>query len=253
MNMLKRKRLTSERLFPRGRKAAPDANSGRNLNTPIQLYDIKPNARFVDGEEVIPLTTETLPVKGIVLGHVAEDRVWVQWPTMIKQEDTDDIGRLSEHPFFGGNALESSAGRIRAHRRVRADKQTLFESLPKDQDPNEKLELIPEEEAVPFEEVDSPCGLEDPIVEIIHDADLVEGLLQEPVVAKKIRKAARTLVALNSLKSPNLKLGKNALKAASRDLLEGISPLEDSLNPVGKGIANKILSNFLKAIPTIYR
>lgn len=78
------------------RIAAPDDESGRNYNTPIRIYDTKPNARFAIGEEVIPLDPNDAPVRGLVIGHVAEDRLLVQWPHEVTQVDTDDVIAMRE-------------------------------------------------------------------------------------------------------------------------------------------------------------
>jgi hypothetical protein len=84
-----RRRLTRDGLFRR--IAAPDEFSGRNMNTPIILYDIKPNQRFPVGSVVTFIDDTFLRLRGTVLGHAAEDRLWVQWPTEIRQMDTDEV------------------------------------------------------------------------------------------------------------------------------------------------------------------
>ena len=89
-----RRRLTTQGLF--GRTAAPDESSGRNPNVPIRLYDTKPNARFSVGSEVTYLDSKLMKVRGTVLGHVAEDRVLVQWPNEVMQEDVEDLVGLHE-------------------------------------------------------------------------------------------------------------------------------------------------------------
>lgn len=89
-----RQRLTRDGLFRR--TAAPDAFSGRNPNTPINLYDIKPNARFPVGSKVTFVDSEWLKVRGTVLGHAAEDRLWVQMPNEVIQADVEDVVGLDE-------------------------------------------------------------------------------------------------------------------------------------------------------------
>lgn len=79
------------------RTAAPDKFSGHNPNVPIRLFDTHPNQRFVLGSEVIPIDAAYPPVKGKVLGHVAEDRLTVQWPTEVAQVDVDDVIACREY------------------------------------------------------------------------------------------------------------------------------------------------------------
>lgn len=84
-----RKRLTREGLFRR--TAAPDEFSGRNINTPVVLYDTHPNKRFPVGSVVTFVDDKFLRLRGTVLGHAAEDRLWVQWPNEVRQMDTDEV------------------------------------------------------------------------------------------------------------------------------------------------------------------
>jgi len=72
-------------------KAAPDETSGMNPNTPIRIYDTHPNQRFDLGDQVLKIDFEEPRVLGRVLGHAAEDRIWVQWPHTVSQEDVDDV------------------------------------------------------------------------------------------------------------------------------------------------------------------
>ena len=89
-----RQRLTQQGLFRR--TAAPDPFSGRNMNTPINLYDIKPNARFPVGSKVTFVDSRWMKIRGTVLGHAAEDRLWVQWPNETAQMDTEEVVGLDE-------------------------------------------------------------------------------------------------------------------------------------------------------------
>jgi len=81
------------------RRAAPNSMSGLNPNTPIRLYETHPNQRFGIGDQVLKIDPEEPDVLGKVLGHVAEDRVWVQWPHTASQEDVDDVISLQEWSF----------------------------------------------------------------------------------------------------------------------------------------------------------
>src|SRR4051812_22055432 len=110
-----RRRLSTRRLT-----AAPDAFSRRNFNTPIILYDTHPNKRFLVGEDVILINSASggMPVRGQVLGHCADDRVWIRWPSEIMQEDVSDILPLREYEYGGtgqarlkGPAASRSAAR----------------------------------------------------------------------------------------------------------------------------------------------
>lgn len=89
-----RKRITQDGLFRR--IAAPDEFSGRNPNVPINLYDTHPNARFSVGSDVTFLDDKWMKVRGTVLGHAAEDRLWVQWPNSVSQEDAEELVAFRE-------------------------------------------------------------------------------------------------------------------------------------------------------------
>jgi len=70
-----------------------------NPNTPIRTYDTHPNRRFEVGDEVLLLDDTDVRVTGTVIGHAAEDRVWVDWPTEMRQEDVQDIIAFKEWPY----------------------------------------------------------------------------------------------------------------------------------------------------------
>ncbi len=72
--------------------AAPNAFSGQNYNTPVQIWDTHPNRRFAVGEDVIPVDPSDVPITGQVVGHCAEDRLWVRWAHgLVTQEDVFDV------------------------------------------------------------------------------------------------------------------------------------------------------------------
>lgn len=80
------------------RKAAPNAFSGQNPNTPMQVWDTHPNRRFAVGEEVIPVDPSDVPITGQVIGHCAEDRIWVRWAHgIIDQQDVTDVMAKREY------------------------------------------------------------------------------------------------------------------------------------------------------------
>lgn len=83
------------------RTAVPDEFSGQNPNTPIRHYDTHPNRRLAIGEEVIPLDPAEPPVRGMVLGYIAEDRLLVQWPHTASQMDCDEVIGVREWSFVG--------------------------------------------------------------------------------------------------------------------------------------------------------
>jgi len=80
-------------------KATPDENSGHNPNTPIRIYDTHPNQRFAIGDQVLKIDFEEPRVLGRVLGHIAEDRILVQWPHTASQEDVDDVISTQEWAY----------------------------------------------------------------------------------------------------------------------------------------------------------
>lgn len=127
------KKFVGSRVLPsqgprRIRKAAPNEFSGRNPNTPIKIYDTHPNQRFALGEDVMLMDPTDVPVRGTVLGHVAEDRLLVQWPHMVTQEDVDDViairettwrGMSPEIAAFNGGAERRTAGKLRFYPEAR--------------------------------------------------------------------------------------------------------------------------------------
>lgn len=105
------------------RTAAPDSLSGQNLNTPILLYDIKPNARFAVGDAVTRLDSRFQKIRGVVLGHVAEDELIIQWPTFIEQVNAEELVRVTDTFDKATDNSPDSAGVLVASRgsRRRAD------------------------------------------------------------------------------------------------------------------------------------
>jgi hypothetical protein len=61
-----------------------------------QLYLTHPNKRYSIGDEVMNIDTIEVPFIGHVLGHIAEDRLLVEWPTHIAQETYDEIMPVRE-------------------------------------------------------------------------------------------------------------------------------------------------------------
>jgi hypothetical protein len=107
---MSRVRLT-KKTMNNARTAAPNEFSGQNLNTPIRLYDTHPNQRFAVGEDVILVDPAEVNVRGTVLGHIAEDRLLVQWPHEISQEDVDDVMALRESSWRGSDSeVQSMTG-----------------------------------------------------------------------------------------------------------------------------------------------
>jgi hypothetical protein len=80
------------------RTAAPDIFSGHNPNVPIRMYDTHPNKRFYLGDLVMSLDPERPPLGGVCIGHVAEDRITVQWGDgrLITQEDVEEVIPIRE-------------------------------------------------------------------------------------------------------------------------------------------------------------
>jgi hypothetical protein len=138
-----RKRITTRGLFRR--TAAPDEFSGRNLNTPISLYDIKPNARFAVGSDVTFVDSRWMKLRGTVLGHVAEDRLWVQWPNEIRQMDVDEVVGFDE---IGEGAAKQTGDSVSASRGSRQATIISFDEIdrfsPKEDEEDEDLEYIPD-------------------------------------------------------------------------------------------------------------
>lgn len=104
------------------RKATPDEGSGHNLNSPVKLFSTHPNRRFALGDMVLMIDPEEPNVLGKVLGHVAEDRVWVQWPTTASQEDVEDLIATHEWSFGPrssyGSQLERDQDKTTASRKA---------------------------------------------------------------------------------------------------------------------------------------
>jgi hypothetical protein len=137
-----RRRLTQEGLFRR--TAAPDEFSGRNINTPVILYDLKPNQRFPVGSVVTFVDDTYLRLRGTVLGHAAEDRLWVQWPNEVRQMDTEEV--VSNDEIQDGGS--SSPVGVIGSRGSRQATTLTFDEIDRfnDEDEDEDLEFIPDEE-----------------------------------------------------------------------------------------------------------
>jgi len=103
-------------------KAAPNETSGVNPNTPIRIYDTHPNQRFDLGDQVLKIDFEEPRVLGRVLGHIAEDRIWVQWPHTVSQEDVDDVISTREWAY---GFLDDSDYRLQGKKR-RAGREALM-------------------------------------------------------------------------------------------------------------------------------
>jgi hypothetical protein len=82
---------------------------------PIKIYDTHPNKRFAVGDRVVPLDPEEPPVIGVVIGHSAEDRVWVEWGAgrIASQEDVDEIIGAHEWSFLHGMVGSGNVNRPR--------------------------------------------------------------------------------------------------------------------------------------------
>lgn len=78
----------------------PKQDPKAGYSVPVRSYDTHPNRRFQVGDTVSMVEGNTggnlLLVAGTVISHEGEDRVHVQWPTHVGQEDTDDLVRLAE-------------------------------------------------------------------------------------------------------------------------------------------------------------
>jgi hypothetical protein len=157
-----RRRLTTRRLV-----ASPDAFSGRNFNSPVMLYDTHPNRHFIVGEDVMPVTGGGIrgtPVRMTVLGHCAEDRLWLKGPYEIEQWDVSDVipmrdyeyGEAHQAKLKGPQASRSAARGVRADFLELEDEgsgddeteevqELIFDSLPEDQDPEEGIDTEPED------------------------------------------------------------------------------------------------------------
>ena len=96
------------------RTAAPNETSGRNPNTPIRLYDTHPNQRFAVYDEVVPLDPDETDWKGTVLGHVAEDRLLVQWQDVVTQVDASEVVRTREWKFGDDKERDGSLDSARS-------------------------------------------------------------------------------------------------------------------------------------------
>ena len=78
-------------------------NSTIGDSMPTQSYDTHPNKKFQLGDPVAfigsGVSEPTGLITGWVVGHEAEDRVNVQWPTHLNQEDVDDLVRLVDSGY----------------------------------------------------------------------------------------------------------------------------------------------------------
>lgn len=174
MNLAKRHRLTDKPFH--SRVAAPDSNSGQNPNTPVHLYDLKPNARFGVGEEVIYLDEDVVPVRGVVLGHVAEDRLLVQWPTLIKQEDVEDVLPMREYKGRGGSIIENMTGQVWSSNPRKPSSSTRGQRVAALDITSMDPDLSDQDE--PIDEIDLPRGIEEmesgPFPPEEHDMELLD-------------------------------------------------------------------------------
>jgi hypothetical protein len=115
------------------------------MNTPITLYDTHPNQRFPVGSVVTFIDDTYLRLRGTVLGHAAEDRLWVQWPNEIRQVDTEEVVGNDEVQDGGSSSpvgVISSRG-SRTATTLTFDEVDRFNEEGEDED--EDLEFIPDE------------------------------------------------------------------------------------------------------------
>jgi len=97
------------------RQANINETSGQNINSYVQLYDTHRNAHFEVGDEVVLADTSQVPIVGKVLGHVAEDRLIVQWPYAVGQEDVDDLVKKEDFAYnFSGKRKTATKKHITA-------------------------------------------------------------------------------------------------------------------------------------------
>jgi hypothetical protein len=61
------------------------------ITSPVRTLDIHTNLRFKVGDKVKMLDLSEPELFGEVVGHASRDRVWVQWPGNVSQEDVDDL------------------------------------------------------------------------------------------------------------------------------------------------------------------
>jgi len=61
------------------------------ITSPVRTLDIHTNLRFKVGDRVKMLDLSEPELFGEVVGHASRDRVWVQWPGNVSQEDVDDL------------------------------------------------------------------------------------------------------------------------------------------------------------------
>lgn len=79
---------------------------GRNPNVPVKTWDLRPNRqRFEIGDKVTPLDPSEPPITGEVVGYAGRDRVYVQWPYNLDQEDIDDLMDLRTEWTLGASSL----------------------------------------------------------------------------------------------------------------------------------------------------
>jgi len=80
-----------------------DVKSG--YSEPLRLFDTHPNRRFATGDKVMFAgglnSVESVHVVGRVIGHIAEDRLMIRWPTHVAQVDVDDVMGVGENNLFG--------------------------------------------------------------------------------------------------------------------------------------------------------
>jgi hypothetical protein len=173
------------------------------------LYDTHPNKRFVVGEDVIPITgaMRGMPVRGTVLGHCAEDRLWVKWPTEISQEDVSDVLPFREYEYGGTTEArlkgpQASRGAVRQARagllegeiedgggenETEETMELVFDSLPGEQNPEEDIDTEPEDSGeVTLIDMGSVCDDEYDQTSVIEEAlqssglESLEGELERP-------------------------------------------------------------------------
>lgn len=101
-------------------------------NVPIRIYDTHPNVRFRLHEEVLPTNPADVAIKGIVVGHAAEDRIYVRWGHgLITQEDCEDIMPTRQHALSSAKMEEYEEGASKTNQESEGDRYASVSGLVK--------------------------------------------------------------------------------------------------------------------------
>lgn len=84
------------------RIAVPEPQSGMNPDTPTKNYFTHPNQHFKIGDTVIPSDQDDGAYQGMVIGHAAEDALWVQWPMIASQHPVDEVIKVEDWSLMAG-------------------------------------------------------------------------------------------------------------------------------------------------------